>query len=491
MNEELREMLKGISEEFRGVKTEMAETLKQQENELKEKGETVDKTATRVEELNGRMEDLSKGIEEVRTNVEKMGADPGSYGIGRGGNAKSLGEMFTESEQYAGAKGRRFVGDSEMFPVKSFDPRNNRKALTSDEGPRYGQMGWMIEPQDLGLLDSIREQLTLRQLMTSIQTTSDTVSFIQELGFANLYTELDASILSSATSFVVKSTAGFFVGQEIFLAAAATPETKTSRIVTAINDTTRTITVNTAVGTAFAANDPVTADAIGMTPHGVQKPEASLLGLVEVQYPVGTVAHYMVVHRQTLADAPQLQGIINDRLMYGLGLSVEKQILYGNGTSPNLRGILNDPNIQTIDNVASGDKDANGVWRLDHVRRAITKTQIAELPPDNLMIHPLDWQEIELAKGSDNHYVWANVNDGGVERLWRVGVNVTMQIREAEFLLGAFKRGAYMLDREDANLRIADQHKDFFTSNMLAILAEERLGLAVVRPQAFTKGSFA
>jgi HK97 family phage major capsid protein len=57
------------------------------------------------------------------------------------------------------------------------------------------------------------------------------------------------------------------------------------------------------------------------------------------------------------------------------------------------------------------------------------------------------------------------------------------------FLTGAFALGAAVWDREDATIRVADEHDDFFVRNMVAILCEERVALTVYRTQAFVKGS--
>jgi HK97 family phage major capsid protein len=236
----------------------------------------------------------------------------------------------------------------------------------------------------------------------------------------------------------------------------------------------------------------VTAVAIGMTPHGMQKPEANLLGVTEKSYTIGTMAHYMVAHRQTLQDIPQLEGIINNALVFGLKQSEEVQLLYGNGTAPNLTGIMNNANIQNHGSFGTtAQANANAAWRFDHIRRALAKLQMVGGAAGGVMVHPMDWLEFELSKDTTARYIYATINQGAQqELLWRTPVVVSQAVRQGDFLVGDFNNGAYILDREDANVRFSDQHADFFTSNMIAILAEERIGLAVPRPQFFVKGNF-
>ncbi|MFY3739122.1 phage major capsid protein, partial [Escherichia coli] len=47
-----------------------------------------------------------------------------------------------------------------------------------------------------------------------------------------------------------------------------------------------------------------------------------------------------------------------------------------------------------------------------------------------------------------------------------------------------------LFDREDANVVISTENADDFEKNMISIRCEERLALAVKRPEAFVYGSF-
>jgi HK97 family phage major capsid protein len=493
---EIQEIVSEIKGAYKESVDALQTQVKERDRQIEEFGELKSDMETRLQAAEERVAESEKEYREAKEEMERQVAEGNRPGMGVEA-PKSIAEQLTETEEfkhYAGSQ--KFRGESPTIELKGFFPSGmqRKKTLNSVDGTYWGQMGHLIEPDDLGVIPIPERQLTLRDRIPSFPTTSDTVTYMEELGWANVYTELDANALINATALVVKSTAGLFVGQEIEVGLASNTETRVTTTISAINEGTRTLTVS-ALPAARTANDPVSAVAIGMTAPGAQKPEASLLGVVERSFPIGTVAHYMTAHRQTLADAPQLQGIVNQRLLFGLAQSAEAQLLYGNGASPNIQGILNNSAIQNHGVYDISDNDApatvaNNAWMLDHVRRAITKVQNANYQATDLMIHPNNWQEIELVKGSDQHYIWVTVPDGGVERLWRVAVNVTPAIREDSFLVGNLQQAAYILDREQANVRFSDQHSDYFTRNMVAILAEERLGLAVVRPQALVKGSF-
>ena len=58
-------------------------------------------------------------------------------------------------------------------------------------------------------------------------------------------------------------------------------------------------------------------------------------------------------------------------------------------------------------------------------------------------------------------------------------------IAEGTAIVGAFRFGATVLERQPITYYVADQHSDFFIRNLIVILAEERLGFPVYWPAAF------
>jgi len=219
------------------------------------------------------------------------------------------------------------------------------------------------------------------------------------------------------------------------------------------------------------------------------KPQSSF-AFVGEQAPVRTLAHWEAAHRNVLADEPQLRSIIDNELMYGLRLLEDSQILNGDGTGENLLGVLQTPNIQEYawsDGATSPVADT----KADAIRRAATLSFLAYYEPSGIVLHPNDWEDIELTKDANGQYLVAvSVAMGGEPRVWRMPVVDTPAIAEGTALVGAFGTGAQLYDREEASIRISEQHSDFFVRNAIVILAEQRLALAVKRPEAFVKVDF-
>ena len=219
------------------------------------------------------------------------------------------------------------------------------------------------------------------------------------------------------------------------------------------------------------------------------KPQSSF-AFVGEQAPVRTLAHWEAAHRNVLADEPQLRSIIDNELMYGLRLLEDSQILNGDGTGENLLGVLQTPGIQNYA-WSSGATLPVADTKADALRRAATLSFLAYYEPSGVVLHPNDWEDIELAKDENGQYLIAvSVALGGEPRVWRMPVVDTPAMLEGTALVGAFGTGAQLYDREQASIRISEQHSDFFVRNAIVVLAEQRLALAVKRPEAFVAVDF-
>lgn len=199
---------------------------------------------------------------------------------------------------------------------------------------------------------------------------------------------------------------------------------------------------------------------------------------------VKTIAHWFRASKQVLADIPLLQSYIDGRAIYGLKYVEENQILAGDGTGQNLLGLI--PQATAFNNTLR----AAGDTKIDTLRRAILQVRIAEYRASAIALNPIDWADMELAKDTTGSYIWVNVQDGGQPRMWRLPVIDTNAVPAGGFLVGAFNIAAQVFDREDANVEVSTEDADNFTKNMVTIRAEERLALAVYRPQSFVYGQF-
>ena len=119
-----------------------------------------------------------------------------------------------------------------------------------------------------------------------------------------------------------------------------------------------------------------------------------------------------------------------------------------------------------------------------------TKTKTA--PAINefaIIVNPDDWSALRLLKDENNNYIGGSPFSTGPgepnETLWGKRVVVTEAMAAGQALVGSFQMAAQVFRRTGLTVEASNSHSDFFKRNLTAIRAEERLALAVYRPEAF------
>ncbi|QLK60867.1 phage major capsid protein [Enterobacteriaceae bacterium Kacie_13] len=218
--------------------------------------------------------------------------------------------------------------------------------------------------------------------------------------------------------------------------------------------------------------------------EGTTKPYSGIEFATKIT-PVTTIAHMFKASKQILDDFAQLQSTVDAEMRYGLKYVEEQEILFGDGTGAHLHGIV--PQASTFDPAFSVDQQ-NGI---DDLRLAMLQAQLARFPASGHVLHFIDWAKIELTKDTLGRYILANPSALTGPTLWGLPVVATETAAfQGKFLTGAFNAAAQLFDREDANVVISTENTDDFEKNMISIRCEERLALAVKRPEAFIYGSF-
>jgi len=202
---------------------------------------------------------------------------------------------------------------------------------------------------------------------------------------------------------------------------------------------------------------------------------------------IRTLAHLAKITRQAMDDAPRLVGEIDSEMRYGLGFVEDRQILFGPGTGQNLHGIMPQA---TAFALPAGFTRRAGTTKVDVLRVAMLQNAVAMLPADGVILNDVDWADIELTKTTDGAYLFAQPQGSVSPRMWSLPVVTTPAMTADNFLVGNFVMGATVYDRMSVEVQISTENVDDFETNRATMRAEERIGLAVKRPQAFTKGLF-
>ena len=233
----------------------------------------------------------------------------------------------------------------------------------------------------------------------------------------------------------------------------------------------------------FTNNAAMTAEASATTGTSGKKPESALAYSTQTSS-VRTLAHWIPVTNRMLSDAPAIAGIINGRLLVGLGLELEDQVLTGNGSGENFTGLLNVSGI----NIQGKGSDNT----LDALFKARTQVRVnGKGRPSAYVLHPNDWESVRLARenadtGTLGGYLMGAPSISGPVTVWGIPVVESEAITENTGLVGDWSQGASLFDREQAAVRVGTIDQQF-VRNMQTILAELRAAFVIWRPAMFTK----
>jgi HK97 family phage major capsid protein len=216
------------------------------------------------------------------------------------------------------------------------------------------------------------------------------------------------------------------------------------------------------------------------------KPESGFT-LEEASAPVRTIATLMYITRAALDDADQMQSYIDQLLRRFIEEREDQQILTGNGTAPNLRGLINQSGIQNLNGAYFTTTMPN---KLDRLRRAKTRVRLGGRGRATAMIlHPENVEEFELMKTNssdtdNNQYAALGGGPFGAAaggRIWGLPYveSENLTVNKAVVLDGT---AAMVMDRMDAQTYVTDSNRDLFERNIITILVESRIALPVFFP---------
>lgn len=225
----------------------------------------------------------------------------------------------------------------------------------------------------------------------------------------------------------------------------------------------------------------VATNAAAAVAEGAQKPESALT-FVATSDPVVKIATWIPATTEAMDDIPALSSMIDNRLRTFLALAEDDQLLNGSGVAPNMRGIRNRAAL-----AAAVVRGADTI--MDAMARQISAIFTnAFIQPDGWVMNPADWLTVQLSKDAgDDYYGTGPFASLQAPVLWGLPGAITVAEPAGEALVGAFRTCAQFFRRGGVQLAMSNSHLDYFTTNKVAILIEERGALAVYREAAFGK----
>lgn len=201
---------------------------------------------------------------------------------------------------------------------------------------------------------------------------------------------------------------------------------------------------------------------------------------------VVTIAHWTKITEQLAADAPAVTAYINAKMMYGLQLKVDNQIISGTGTSTQLGGFLKSGNHTDYSSAVTVPTGAN---LMDFALLIKTKLDTLGYPPKVLLLNPEDWAGLALLKDAQKRYLLGGPAGVTTKSLWGLPVETSASVPSGKYVMADFALGSTIYDRQEVALEI-DREGDDFRKNLLTIRVERRLGLGVEDAAAIAGGDW-
>jgi hypothetical protein len=203
----------------------------------------------------------------------------------------------------------------------------------------------------------------------------------------------------------------------------------------------------------------------------------SAFQLAEQLSPVNKIGCTLPMTDEQLADVPGSRDYLNGRLELGLKQTLDKQIFGGNGTAPQLAGLVNIAGIQTQALGADPVPDA--------LYKAMTLIQqIGFADASGVIMHPQNWQDIRLLRTSQGLYIWGNPDQVGPQRVWGIPVVVTTYCTFGIALVADFVMYTQLYYRKGIDFTTTNSHAAEFLSGIQRVRADMRVAFVCFRPTA-------
>lgn len=203
---------------------------------------------------------------------------------------------------------------------------------------------------------------------------------------------------------------------------------------------------------------------------------------------VRKIGTYFRISEEMLADTPQLVSYLAARAPEKLLTVEDTQLLSGNGTAPNLSGIITDATAFA----AGAFTDAvNAANEFDVLTVAINQLALVNYRPDYIMLNPTDFHKILLLKSTTNEYLKDQVYMGLQPQFLGIPVVINTAIPAGDYLVGNFALGTQMWVRENLSLEFFREDGTNVRDGFVTVRLVERIALSNYLPLAFVTGDFA
>ena len=227
------------------------------------------------------------------------------------------------------------------------------------------------------------------------------------------------------------------------------------------------------------------------TGENVTKPQMDIKWL-ENEAKVKKIPVFTKISEEALEDIEWAADEIASELSEKVLIEEDNQILNGDGTGDNYKGIMAYAPVFTVSSAANTAfyQKIAGANRLDVLRTAVAIIASKNFSANTIILNPVDAALIDMTKDLTNNYILVPFTTVNGTELRRITIIEDNGIDVNKFLVGDMSKSNYRI-RKDLSI-IFGREKDDLTKNLYTIVAELR-GCHYIKNNhvnAFLKGEF-
>ena len=205
---------------------------------------------------------------------------------------------------------------------------------------------------------------------------------------------------------------------------------------------------------------------------------------------VEKIGTFMRITEEMLNDTPGLSSYLSARVP-GKVLSVEdNEIVSGDGSSPNLSGLLTDGTAFTTSSGGLFYQAIESANEFDVIVVALNQLSLLNYQADTILMNPTDFHKIVLLKSTANEYLRNQIITGIQPTVNGVPITLSTAMPNGKFLVGNLAQASQLWVRDGLGIEFSREDSTNFRDGFVTVRAQERVALTNYAPNAIVQGTF-
>ena len=205
---------------------------------------------------------------------------------------------------------------------------------------------------------------------------------------------------------------------------------------------------------------------------------------------VEKIGCFLRITEEMLNDTAGLSSYLSARIPSKVMGIEDTEIISGDGSSPNLSGLLTDGTAFTTSSGGLFYQSVESANEFDVIVVALNQLALLNYQADTIIMNPTDFHKIVLLKSTANEYLRNQIIQGLQPAINGVPITLNTAMPAGKFLVGNLAQSTQLWVRDGLSLEFARQDSDNFTKNFVTVRAQERVALTTYTPNGIVQGTF-